>query len=389
MEEDIYSLLEMLIKTNTENPPGREEVLVDNILEWLEPWKPRYKKVPIETGRSCLLVWLEGQREEYIGFAGHLDTVPAGDRAEWQHDPFSAERAGNIVYGRGATDMKGGVAAMLLLYRYYREKNEKPPYGILFMFTADEEAQGKGIAELCKQNEVKQIKALFVCEPTGNTLGLGEMGTLWLKFSVNGIGCHASMSSLGVNALEEGIQIVEKFQKEWKKKSYSHPLLGKESCSLTKLSGGVKINMIPEKAEFYLDIRTVPRPEENCQRHGELLELAEHICKNQMAEKEGLSVSVEVLTDRPAIEMKRDSSFIESLLQSAEKEKKVLECSAVRFFTDASIVLKNISVPFVIFGPGDPKECHTTDEKIEISQIEEAIEYYKIFIEGMGETRVF
>ena len=124
MEEDIYSLLEMLIKTNTENPPGREEVLVDNILEWLEPWKPRYKKVPIETGRSCLLVWLEGQREEYIGFAGHLDTVPAGDRAEWQHDPFATERAGNIVYGRGATDMKGGVAAMLLLYRYYREKTK-------------------------------------------------------------------------------------------------------------------------------------------------------------------------------------------------------------------------------------------------------------------------
>lgn len=384
MEDDIYELLEMLIKTNTENPPGKESILVDRILEWLDPWKPRYKRIPVEADRSCLLLWLEGQTEDYIGFAGHLDTVPAGNSGEWKYDPFSAKREGNIVYGRGTTDMKGGVAAMLLLYKYYREKNKKPPYGIIFMFTADEEAQGKGIIELCKQIEIQRIKALFVCEPTDNTLGLAEMGTLWLKFSVKGRGCHASMGNLGINALEEGIQIVEEFQKAWKKDCCTHPLLGEESCSLTKISGGIKINMIPDKAEFYLDIRTVPQMVEKDQRHSKLLNLAEAICEKQMADKEGVSVSVEVLTDRPAIEIKTDNSFIQILLQSAEKAKKKLPCSAVRFFTDASIILNHISVPFVIFGPGNPKECHVTNEKIDILQIEEAIGFYRAFIEELG-----
>ncbi len=389
MKEEIYRLLELLIKTNTENPPGREEALADKIIKWLSPWKPHYRKVFLEAGRCCLLLWLEGKREEYIGFAGHLDTVPAGDRDEWKHAPFAAERDGDLVYGRGAADMKGGVAAMLLLYRYYREKQEKPPYGILFMFTADEESQGKGITELCRQSEVKAIKALFICEPTENTLGLGEMGTLWLKLSVRGVGCHASMSNLGVNALEEGIKIVEEFQKEWKKTCYKHPLLGEESCCLTKVSGGVKINMVPEKAAFYLDIRTVPRADENDRRHTQILELIKNIGIKRAEEKSGLAVSVEVLTDRPALEMKNESRFIDSLLQSVRRQDKTMKCSAVRFFTDASIAIKKLSVPFVIFGPGNPEECHRVDEKTDISQIEDAIKYYKIFIQGLEETRAF
>lgn len=389
MEDAIYSLLKMLIETDTENPNGNEEALADKIIDWLAPYKPQYKKIPIETGRCCLLVWLQGQREEYIGFAGHLDTVPAGDLSQWKHDPFLAECDGGVVYGRGAADMKGGVAAMLLLYRYYKERNEKPPYGILFLFTADEEGQGKGMATLCRQSEVKQIKALFVCEPTNNTLGLCEMGTVWLKILVNGIGCHASMNHLGVNALEEGIRIYEEFQRKWEKTSFCHPMLGKESCSLTKLYSGVKINMIPEKAEFYLDIRTVPQANENCNRHSDLVKMAQEVCRMRMKEKKGLSANVEILTDRPALEMKRDSIFIDYLIRITQKAGKKVKCSAVRFYTDASIVLKNITVPFVIFGPGEPKECHKTEEKTDISQIKDAVEYYKIFVEGMRETRVF
>ncbi len=389
MQEEIFNLLKLLIQTKTENPPGSEDALTDHILEWLSPWDPQYKKIWLESGRSCLLLQLEGEREEYIGFVGHLDTVPAGNKETWSYDPFEAKRIGTAVYGRGAADMKGGIAAMLFLYRYYREQQKKPPYGILFLFTADEEAQGKGIQALCKQKEVQQMKAMFVCEPTGNKLGIGEMGTLWLKFSIKGKGCHAAMSHLGVNALEEGIYLIEKFKKERMKTCKTHPMLGEESCSLTKISAGVKINIIPENAEIFLDIRTVPQEGKIDQRHDKIVKLAETVCKDQMKEKEGLTASVTVLTNRPAIEMKPESAFVKNLQQLGKEANRNLKVCAVRFFTDASIVLGKMEIPFVIFGPGNPEECHKADEKNDLIQIEEAIELYKIFIEGMRKTRAF
>lgn len=387
MQEDIYKLTKMLIETNTENPPGNEEVLVNRILKWLEPWEPQYKKIYIEKNRCCLLLWLEGEKKEYLGFAGHLDTVPVGEKQEWEHSPFEAERIGNVVYGRGAADMKGGLAAMLFLYTYYKKKEEKPPYGILFIFTADEEVQGKGMLELCQRHELDGVKALFVCEPTGNTIGLGELGTLWLRFLVKGKSCHASMSDLGINALEVGIKIVEEFQRKWGEKCSEDSLLGKESCCLTQVSGGVKINIIPERAEFCMDIRTVPKKDKKHWEHEEIVMLAKEICAKWMTQKQGLSASVEVLTNRSAVGMEKDSIFIQKLLQSAQRAGKPVKCTPVRFFTDASIALQALPIPFVIFGPGNPQECHKTDEKIDILQIKEAVEYYQIFIEELGKTK--
>ncbi len=386
MKETAYEVLKLLVSVKTENPSGNEEALADCILDWLRPWNPHYEKVFIDEGRCSLLLWLEGEKEEYIGIAGHLDTVPAGKAALWKHPPFGAVRKGSTVYGRGTADMKGGLASMLLLYLHYRQKSRRPPCGILFIFTADEEAEGRGMKKLCDEHKLDGLRALIECEPTDNQLGIGELGTLWLKLSTGGIGCHASMSETGVNALEEGLQIIDEFRSEWEKKCYEHPFWGKESCSLTQIRGGLKVNMIPEAAEFYLDIRTVPENSLSRWGHEEMVQLAEEICEERMKQVKGLTADIEVLTNRMAVGMKADSNFIKRLQTSAERARKPVQCISIRYFTDVSILFQAMQIPFVIMGPGKPEECHRANEKTELSQIEEAVQYYRIFIEEISKT---
>src|SRR5205085_9759000 len=116
-DQDTVRLLQRLIQTESYNPPGHEQAVADLIVEQARAWGLRAKLLPLDHARSNLLVSLPEQADgPTLLLCGHLDTVPPGEQP-WDHDPLSGDLADGLLHGRGAVDMKGGLAAMLAAMR--------------------------------------------------------------------------------------------------------------------------------------------------------------------------------------------------------------------------------------------------------------------------------
>lgn len=376
-------LLRQLLSADTQNPPGNEQVMAERLLRLMDPPKENYTLIPCSPGRCSLLVTLPGRRrEKTVVLAGHMDTVPAGDPARWRDPPLAGVRHGAKMTGRGAVDMKGGLCAMVMLYLGYRTSGSPPPCTLRFLFTADEESGGAGMRAACESGLLDDTAFLLICEPTTNRAGLCEMGALWYRFSVHGRSCHASMCRSGVNALEYGMELARRILARFDSLP-PHPLLGRACAAVTRAKGGIKINIVPDFVEFEMDLRTVPV-------HGGTLAEAEDFvfCAMRQLEAEvpGLSFKAECLTRRPELEASPAHPGVQCLMRAMETLEMDPAPAGVCFFTDASIAVPMLHVPFAICGPGDPQQCHTVNETADLPQIPQAADLYERFLDQYSQA---
>lgn len=375
--EDYKSVLKRLVAVDTQNPPGNESDLVKVILELTG--SRDYKIVEHGNNRSSLVLEIRGEDlSKAVGFAGHMDTVPVGGRGKWTHDPFGGDEKDGYMYGRGTTDMRGGIAVMVMLYRFFSKK--KPPVTLKFFFTADEEADGLGARTMQKEGCFDGLSALFVCEPSDCRAGLSEKGTVWLEVSVTGKSSHAARPELGVNAVENGFEFLNQL-KGMIEDMPAHPQLGKTTFSVTGVSAGVKINIIPDKASFLVDIRTTPN---NFKNNAELISLVKQKASEFCGQK-NLGIEFKVLNDRQALMISEDDNLVVKLKETFKSLNMPFQKCGINFYTDASLIVPFTNVPFVILGPGDPDECHMTDEKIELKSIEKTFEIYRELVLNITE----
>ncbi len=375
--QEIIEWMKILVSTDTTNPPGNEEVLVDKIIRRLSCKDEDYAKIKHSNGRASLVLSIEGKKKGCLGFMGHLDTVPVNDPVNWVYNPFSAYTENNIMYGRGTTDMCGGIAAMLTVFRHFMNSEEKPPIGLKFYFTAGEEADGLGAVYLRENKLLKDVKGIVICEPTALKLGICESGAIWVKLKSKGKSCHAAMPWEGANAIEKGIEICKTLRTAVVDACESHELLGGNTFSLTMINGGVKTNIIPETAEISIDIRTVPSEKVNNHTIIQNIDYLIHEYNKTLTDS---FVDYEILENRQAIAVDKESEYIEAWDKAIELSGKKPEYTGIRYFTDGSLIIPMDKKPFVILGPGEPEDCHITDEKINLTQILEAVNIYSNFI---------
>jgi succinyl-diaminopimelate desuccinylase len=373
---EIRDIFFSLLRVNTANPPGNEAALALRIREYLLGQGARAEDflfVDHGDGRGSLVFRLGGKDPTIsVGFAGHLDTVPGGNREDWSCDPFEPLERNGLVYGRGAADMKGGIAAMLALCLSWLRKGP-PPVDIVCFFTADEESAGMGVRALCDAGLLENLSFLIVAEPTGLRPAVCEKGLAWYDVTARGKTSHAAMPGKGANAIELGYAWLDRVKRKVVSASKADPLLGKNTFSITQAQGGVKINVIPDQAAFALDIRLLP---------GEALgwEGVETLFREQAdrfaAAHPGFSVSWERRDCREALQTDTRHPAVRWFLDRSGKP------IGVYYFTDASLIIPRLpKLPFIIFGPGDPAECHRPDEKIPLASIGEAAAQYYCFID--------
>lgn len=369
-------LLVQLIEIDTCQPEGNESRLVDFI-------ETRYKNTHaictrIEHGsnRASLVVKLPGQQDAgAIAFIGHLDTVACGDLTQWSSPPLAGTVRGDILVGRGAADMKGGVAAMLLTLDYYLENDQNLKRSVLSCFTADEEKDGLGVRAMLESGLLRNIGGVIVCEPTLDAIGLSEKGALWVRVSVSGVSCHASRPELGRNAIEALLAFAFRARSAIDF-SQEHPFLGKNTLSITKIHGGVMTNMIPSSATGEFDLRTLPGIS-----HEEIYTKLAGICQEIEMAMKPLTLELEIINDRPALEMDTMDDFVVNIQASAQKRGIQLGKRGLFYYTDASQLIPALDVPFVILGPGNDQEAHKTNEQVELSSIARFARLYAGFIE--------
>lgn len=358
------SLTRELLSFNTINPPGRERECAEYIGKLLEEGGFKVELHEFDKKRTSLVARYEGLGEKApICFSGHIDTVPLG-AADWSKDPFSGDMDGDKVFGRGSSDMKGGVAAMVVAVLRLPEIS-KAAAGITIIITASEETGSKGAYHLLGPgNALGKAGALVVGEPTSNYPLVGHKGSLWLEARATGVTAHGSIPEEGVNAIYKAVEAVNKLQK-YEFNISPHPFLGSPTLNVGTISGGININSVPDQATIGIDIRTIPG-----QTNSDVYE--------NMKSLLGKEIELKRLVDVGSVATDPQDDWVQGVFDIMEpflKERPTAR--GVAYFTDASVLTPAFGhPPTVILGPGEPTMAHKTDEYCRISKIEEATEAY-------------
>lgn len=367
-EEGVVALTQRLVAFDTVNPPGTEAPLAIALAEILEAAGGRVCLAPFAADRQSLIATFGGQADRpLLAFTGHLDTVPLGGRP-WEYDPFAGEVAGNRLYGRGATDMKGGIAAFIVATLRFAARLEGTP-GVRLILTAAEETGCEGARELVADGlPLGPVGALIVGEPTSNVPLVGHKGCLWLRAVVGGVAAHGSMPHLGVNAVCRAARIVRHLE-GFDISTPPHPLLGQPTLNIGYLQGGTNINTVPDRAEIGIDIRTTPA-------------LDHAVLAARLASEVGEGIELETLVDTPGIWTDPAEPWVQEVFAVAKAVTgNTPSVGGAPFVTDASLLTPALGgVPTVILGPGEIELAHQTDEYCRVDRLEQAVAIYEQLI---------
>lgn len=263
MSLNAIELAAELIRFDTINPPGQEAACADHLACLLTSAGFQCETVPLDESRPNLVVRIGGGADKPpIAFTGHLDTVPLGAKT-WTVPPHTGVIKDSRLWGRGASDMKSGVAAFVVAAMNLAPSLEGT-VGVVLYITAGEETGSEGAFALARRGLGGHAGALVVAEPTANRPLCGHKGALWLKATTHGVTAHGSMPEQGVNAVYAAARAVAQLE-AFDFNVARHPVMGGPTLNVGTLHGGANINSVPDRAEIGIDIRTIPG-----MRHGSL-----------------------------------------------------------------------------------------------------------------------
>lgn len=303
-------------------------------------------------------------------FGCHLDVVPPGE-AQWKYPIFEGVESDGKIYGRGSADMKGGIVAVLTAIRRIVEAGMKLEGDIILVAAAGEETDSCGAKRFVSnyKDKLPTLAGVVLPEPTDFEIVTAHRGMLWLEVATKGKAAHGSTPELGVNSITSMKAVLDQLE-NYKIVFEPHELLGGCSMSINTISGGKAMNVVPDKCSIGIDIRTVPG-----QHHQDIIGDFQKIFANLKQENPQFDAEVSIVREVGAMETDNDCGFVKDFCSAVG----IGQTKAVGFTTDGPHFAA-LGAPVVIFGPGKSEVCHKPDEYIEISDIENAVEYYKNII---------
>ncbi len=303
-----------------------------------------------------------------IMFASHIDVVPA-DAEKWQNPPFAALQRQGKLFGRGAADMKGGMAAVMGAISQLLKQGRVFDRSLIFVATCAEETNSEGAMRYLSQNpDLKgNIAGIIVPEPTSMNLATAHKGILWLKITFHGKPSHGSMPQLGVNAIENALLLHKKIT-DLELDKNGDDFLGNCSISCNKITGGKATNIIPDSCETEYDIRICGGMEEQ-----EIISRIQHLIELLKAEKSSFDASIELLRRCPMLNTDKNNWFVRRIAEICDKKP-----VAVGYTTDSPFFAR-FNAPVIVMGPAEPQMCHKIDEYVDIDELIKAqLKYQKI-----------
>jgi acetylornithine deacetylase/succinyl-diaminopimelate desuccinylase-like protein len=377
-------LLQALVAIPSLNPMGRpvsgpeyfETRLTDYLEAWLGELGVRCKRQAVLPGRDNLLAWYDapGSRRRIL-WDVHQDTVPADGMTV---APFAGEINQGRLFGRGACDVKGSMAAMLVAFARLVRERPAGSASVLLACTVDEEFTHTGSSRLAESGHEADLA--IVAEPTLLNLVVAHKGALRWTIRARGVACHSSTPEKGDNAIYTMGRVLKALEElaATLARSKQDPLLGPPTLSVGRISGGQSVNVVPDLCEIEVDRRLIPG--ENAVE-----------CIRQARERiEALGLGAgRVEFGEPWVHMPplfpRVGNWVEPLARAvAAATGRTPEVGGVPFGTDAG-PLDEKGTPCVVFGPGDIAQAHTKDEWINLDQVYLAAEaYFRIAVELGG-----
>ena len=371
MTIDSIALTQDLVRFPSLNPPGEEEACIDHLARLLAGGGFEVEAHPFAPGRPSLVARRHGRGpDKPLCFAGHVDVVPLGAEA-WSVLPFGGEIRDGKLFGRGASDMKAGVAAFVAASLNACEGDAPLRRGITLVITAGEETGCQGAFHLGELGVLGPAALLVVAEPSSNGLIIAHKGSLRLSVSATGRTAHSSMPHLGDNAIDRAAAWIQSLSSH-RFGGSDHHLLGSVTAAVTTIAGGLNINSVPDSASFTVDLRTLPdRP------HSEILAEVRALF--------GPQAMIATLTDFPGFATDPEDAALAPLLDIlTERNGERPVPAGAPYFTDASALVPALDgVATVVIGPGELAQCHRTDEFCFTARIVEATEIYGALIDRL------
>lgn len=252
-------ILKKVIAINTVN--DHEAALADYLASLFAPYQEQVKitKVNYAPGRDNLVVTI-GHGGKVLGYSGHMDVVDAGDLASWDSDPFQAVVKDGKLYGRGACDMKSGLAAIVIAALELLEKGQPLPGTLKLLLTVGEELGNMGAGQLTKEGYADDLDGLVIAEPNEDLhqITYATKGVVDYHVTSYGKASHSSMPEKGINAIDHLLEFIHLAEGELSQMDQQDPVLGPLTHVVSKINGGSQINSVPDKAQMAGNIRTIP-----------------------------------------------------------------------------------------------------------------------------------
>jgi acetylornithine deacetylase/succinyl-diaminopimelate desuccinylase family protein len=366
-----------LVAIDTQNPPGHEALaaqflrgllMTDGFEVTLQEYKP---------ARINVVARLENGAGPVFAFNTHMDVVPAGDG--WSSDPFVLKETDGRLYGRGACDCKGPLAAMLEAMRMLAAERAAWSGTLLGVFVADEEIASEGAKFYASTGP--KIDAAVIGEPTSNATFTAHKGGLRPVVRVHGVSAHSGTPHLGENAIYRAGEllglIVEHHEKVVRHRT--HPLVGAASLTVTRMNGGHADNVLPSACDLLLDRRMVPGEDEEAVKReiGDLLALA----------RERFGVRAEIVgykaTTGGPTETALDTTIVQASLATSRAHG-VARPGPFGFQGCCDLVhFRKLGAQGTVIGPGDLAVAHKPDEFVPVDEFVTASLIYRDVAKAM------
>jgi acetylornithine deacetylase len=369
---EIGRLLSDLVALPSVNPMGRPlhgpEIGEHQVTAYLEQFFYRLsipsERQPVAPGRDNIVAHcdLPGATRTLL-LEAHQDTVPT-DRMII--DPFGASVENGRLYGRGACDVKGGMAAMLMAFARITRDKPKGAANVIMACTVDEEYGSLGVRELVRRG--LRADMAVVAEPTRLQIVNAHKGAVRWYLTAQGRSCHSSAPEQGVNAIYRmaGLLVAIEQYAEWLRTSPADARLGPPTLNVGRIDGGLSVNTVPDSCRIEIDRRLLPGEEPRVALEQFIAYLKKGTSGVAFECSQPLPAMPALCAEGSGELVARVGGAIDDVLGSHE-------VTAVPYGTDASTIA-SVGVPTVVFGPGDVARAHTADEWVSINEVEQASE---------------
>ncbi len=363
-----------------EEPDGNEARVASFVASYLERAGFETHTKEVAPGRPNVWAVWEGDRPgRTLLFEAHTDVVTEGRAEDWDYPPFGAERVEGRVFGRGACDTKGNLAAAVLAVRAIKDSGVPFPGRLVLCHPVDEEGMMSGIKAFIEEGHAGGVDAAVICEPEENQLCIKQKGALRVEVTVRGRMAHGAMPASGVNPVTRAARFVvavERLEREEVERYGEDPFLGCPSLTPTILmgpeSGEPQINVIPASAYVALDIRTIPD-----QSHRELVSRLEGILADLEAEDPDFDATLEVIEERPPTETPEDEPLVQAMAAAYRRlTGEEPRYNGVPGATDGTFLAAWGGIPTVTTGAGDREIPHHADEWVGEEELLTTCELY-------------
>lgn len=379
-EEQSLDVLKDLVAIKSDND---NELKVASYLKDLLAKYDIESEIKIIRDNRANLVAEIGHGKPVLGISGHMDVVAAGNLDDWNSDPYQLTEKDGQLYGRGATDMKSGLAALIITMIELHHQGLPQKGTIRLMATMGEEVGEEGSGYFLKDGSMDDVDGLVIGEPSGYNIGYAEKGSMDIKFTSKGKASHSSMPEKGFNAIDPLMNLLIDANKTFRDENIKHDSIGPLIFNTTLINGGTQVNSIPDHAEAEINARTIP--EYDNQKFIDVL--------NDLIKKyndQGAKISFDAYMNEFPVLMDPKNALVAPMKKLMEQytneEVHVTPISAV---TDASNLVqkKPSDLPFLIAGPGNDTP-HQINEHVDKQMYLNFIDIYeKLFIDFLDNTK--